>query len=268
MLVWQINNIKLQAQRYSAYYIKQLKYFLKNRFSVLYAYLKFVYKRYDRWRNLLGSQTNLYKYKMYGEYVRAQEEANIRKLSWVWAEKEEIRCVADRVKQNIPGASFGICHGSRNGMEVKWFREFLGIEIIGTDIAKSAKDFPNLIQWDFHKVKEEWIGNVDFIYSNAFDHSCDPKMCLDQWMKCIKNNGLCFIEWTEKHAVHNRSDPFGGSRKAYEQLIKRKYKIQDILIVKAESFSKDEAELDNANFFRSGRDVDRHIFVVQHKNAC
>lgn len=209
----------------------------------------------------------LYKFKNYDDYVEAQKDANVQKLNYVWAEKAEIRRISEYIRQHIPEASFGICHGSRNGMEVKWFREFLGINVIGTDISETAKEFPDLIQWDFHEVKDEWLGNVDFIYSNSLDHSYDPEMCLDRWMKCLKNNGLCFIEWTKGHKVHNRSDPFGGSRRDYANLIKRKYEIRDILQIKSKWLKKNDNEILDDGFIRAACNEDRHIFVVGHKIA-
>ncbi|MFQ5952111.1 MAG: hypothetical protein ACE5JK_01740 [Candidatus Omnitrophota bacterium] len=209
----------------------------------------------------------LHKYKNYNEYLEAQKKANINKLSWVWADKKEIKCISDYIKKNIPNASFGICHGSRNGVEVKWFREFLGIEVIGTDISETAKNFPNLIQWDFHKVKDEWIDNVDFIYSNSLDHTYDPAMCLDQWMKCIKKDGLCFIEWTKGHIPSDVSDPFGATMNNYKNLIKRNYRIKNTLVLKKEQLKDSEEEewLKKYKFFKAAGNLDKYIFVIQHR---
>ncbi|PZQ43933.1 MAG: hypothetical protein DI551_11175 [Micavibrio aeruginosavorus] len=83
---------------------------------------------------------------------------------------------------------------------------------MGTEISETAKDFPNTIQWDFHNVKPEWIGSVDFIYSNSFDHSYDPEKCLNAWMSCITPNGLCILEHSAEHAIKGASalDPFGA----------------------------------------------------------
>ena len=36
--------------------------------------------------------------------------------------------------------------------------------MIDTEISETAEQFPNTIQWDFHKVKPEWLSSVDFIY--------------------------------------------------------------------------------------------------------
>lgn len=139
-------------------------------------------------------------FESYEEYVSCQERANTAKLQTVWASPATILFIAAQVRARIPKAKFGICHGVRNGWEVNELRKLLGIEIIGTDIARTASRFPNVIKWDFHEVKEEWIGAVDFIYSNSLDHAYDPSLCIRNWMKCLSRVGICFVEWTPVHA--------------------------------------------------------------------
>ena len=172
----------------------------------------------------------LHKYKNYEEYRRIQEDGNIKKINFQWAKENEIKSLANYISTELPDVKFGICHGSRRGNEQKWFREVLGIDVIGTEISKTATEFPHTIQWDFHKVKPEWLNSVDFIYSNSFDHSFDPPKCLDAWMSCIKKrDGFCIIEWTKGHSekFSNKLDPFGASFEELEQLIKTKYAIKD-----------------------------------------
>src|SRR5262249_44726855 len=113
----------------------------------------------------------------------------------------------------------GVCHGVRNGWEVRKFRELLGINVLGTEISDTAKHYLGVIQWDFHRVKKEWLQNVDFIYSNALDHSYDPSFCLHQWMKCLKPTGRCFIQWTVFHSEGDidGADCFGASFHEYQE---------------------------------------------------
>jgi len=174
----------------------------------------------------------LLKYKNYDDYVKTQTEANKAKLKGVWAVKREIITISKYIKRNIPDASFGICHGVRNGWEVEIFKSVLKVNVIGTEISETASQFENVIQWDFHKIKDEWIGNVDFIYSNSWDHSYDPPYCLDQWMRCLKPTGRCFIEWSIFHSDVDVSDAdcFGASIYEYQQIISRKYVIKHIYL--------------------------------------
>ena len=81
---------------------------------------------------------------------------------------------------------------------------------MGTEISETAKNFQNTIQWDFHKIKPEWLGAADFVYSNALDHSYDPPLCLNQWMLCLKDDGICIIEHSSGHENSNELDPFGA----------------------------------------------------------
>jgi hypothetical protein len=138
-------------------------------------------------------------FKSYDEYVVLQSDTNRRKLNQIWVSQSEIRKLSKYLRVALPDARFGICHGVRNGFEVKELRRELGIEVIGTEISETAIQFPHVIQWDFHKVKDEWIGKVDFIYSNSWDHSFDPDLMLQQWLSCLKPNGLCMFEWSRNH---------------------------------------------------------------------
>lgn len=150
----------------------------------------------------------------YDAYRQIQNEANHRKIENVFVREENILFLADYLKRELGGVTFGICHGTRRGAEQSWFRRYLGdgAEVIGTEIADSATEFPDTIQWDFHEVKDEWIGAADFIYSNSLDHSYDPEKALNAWMRCLKPHGMCFLEHTKAHRPEKSSavDPFGA----------------------------------------------------------
>ncbi len=149
----------------------------------------------------------------YERYRLVQEEGNKRKINSVWVIEENIEFLANYIKQLVPHAQFGICHGTRRGKEQEWFRKYLGCEVIGTEISATATTFPHTIQWDFHDVKPEWLDAVDFIYSNSFDHSYAPEKCLNAWMSCVKPGGLCVLEHSSYHEPDGSSelDPFGAS---------------------------------------------------------
>jgi SAM-dependent methyltransferase len=168
----------------------------------------------------------LYKHESYEEYVEAQKIKNHRKLDRTFASPGVLNQIIEDIRKNIPNTKFGICHGVRNGWEVEYFRKELGIEVIGTEISDTATRFDNVIEWDFHNVKDEWIGSVDFIYSNSFDHSFDPELALQKWMSCLNTNGRLYIEWTTSHNVpvkNDAADCFSASIEEYKELISDKY---------------------------------------------
>lgn len=146
----------------------------------------------------------------YDYYKKVQIEGNKRKIDRVWAQKENIEFLARYISQEIGQPQFGLCHGTRQGKEQLWFSEYLHCQVLGTEISDAATQFPNTIQWDFHQVKPEWLGNVDFIYSNSLDHSYDPCACLKAWISCLKPNGICIIEHTSNHQKATELDPFGA----------------------------------------------------------
>ena len=169
----------------------------------------------------------LYKFKNYNEYKDVQVKGYELKVNTHnWVDVYSIGGLVDYIFNYNPEVSFGLCHGTRRGIEQKAFIEFFKrvdkkVKVIGTEIAEEAsKRFQNTIHWDFHNVKKEWINNVDFIYSNSFDHSYNPKKCLDSWMSCLNDKGLCIIEWTTDDDNNSRPmDPFAASLEEYKDLI-------------------------------------------------
>ena len=121
----------------------------------------------------------------YQEYVQLQTSQNKRKLGAVWINDEEITQISQYIKELGLKINFGICHGARNGYEVRKFRESLNSDnIIGTDISETAATIPNMIVHDFHETKPEWIDATDFIYTNSIDHCYDFDKALGSWMRC------------------------------------------------------------------------------------
>lgn len=140
------------------------------------------------WKPYLTNKT------FYKKYKDAQIGLNVKKFKVVWVYEQEIEKISRYILNNISNTGFGLCHGSRNGAEVRFFNKYLPkFEVLGTDISHTAGKVENMIVWDFHGVKEEWVGNVDFIYTNSFDHTYDPYKCLKAWLSCLSDNGVCFI---------------------------------------------------------------------------
>jgi len=155
----------------------------------------------------------LSKFPSYSAYREAQISKNLAKINVVAVSERELAVVANYVRRTLPSASFGICHGVRNGFEVKRLRKLLKLNVIGTEISPTATNFPNVIEWDFHEVKPEWIGKVDLIYSNSWDHSFDPDLLFSRWFQCLAPSGILFIQWTTAHVEVNQGsgDCFGAT---------------------------------------------------------
>ena len=133
----------------------------------------------------------IYQYKDYDEYVASQIEANIRKIKNIWVEKKTIQEIA----RQHGTANTILCHGTRNAAEQKYFKDFYpDAEVLGTEISPTANNFPLTVQWDFNQVNKEWIGKYDIVYSNAFDHSCDPKQTLSIWKEQLTSTGRLYLE--------------------------------------------------------------------------
>lgn len=156
----------------------------------------------------------LYTYKDYNEYKSSQIFYNKKKLNHVYADEATLSKIINFIKKNINKNNIkGICHGSRNGFEQEYFNKNLSnINVIGTDISETAKDFKNSFVWDFHDTNENWISNFDFVYSNSLDQSFDPKKAVKCWLDQLVKNGYIFIELSDEcHGTSavSKMDPFG-----------------------------------------------------------
>jgi hypothetical protein len=174
--------------------------------------------------DLNSSDISLYRYENengdfdYDLYREAQTRVNLEKIDYQGPDPKRIRVIAKHIKKNIPNLKYALCHGTRNGTEQISFKtnfQKMGVkyfEILGTEISHTATQFPYTIQWDFHDVKEEWKGNVCFIYSNSLDHSYNPVACLKAWMSCIKPGGKIYIQRGGDDKVNTRFyKKFGSS---------------------------------------------------------
>lgn len=133
----------------------------------------------------------IYQYKNYDDYVNAQTVANTRKIKYVWVQKDTINLI----KNYIPIASKILCHGTRNGREQEYFiEEYDNVYVIGSEISHTAEEFPNTVQHDFNLPRDEWINTFDVVYSNAIDHSYDPKTALQVWKNQLCKTGKLCLE--------------------------------------------------------------------------
>src|SRR5688500_6954918 len=173
----------------------------------------------------------------YDEYKRVQIAANKLKYHNVYAEDPELRRIASHFAARVGNARTGLCHGVRNGYEVKMLRRLLpGIDIVGTDIAETAATVPNCIVWDMHETKPEWVGRTDFMYSNSWDHTYDPEMMFARWSTCLSDNGRLYLPYTElqsERGVTERTkiDLFGCSIDELLTILQKSFAIKDILEV-------------------------------------
>ena len=155
----------------------------------------------------------LFEYDNYDHYKNEQVKWNKKKINNVWADENTLKRCADIVIRNS-SSDFpitGICHGSRNGFEVKKLKSLIAnSDIIGTDISENAANY-GLYIWDFHDVNKEWVNNFDFVYSNSLDQSWKPKLAIETWLEQLKPKGRLLLEHTDYHGPEYASemDPFG-----------------------------------------------------------
>jgi hypothetical protein len=171
----------------------------------------------------------------YDTYKAVQTEANKRKFDNVWSEERTLESIASYIEKAPQVRRRGLCHGARNGWEVQWLKNRLNCEVIGTDISETANSLEDMVQHDFHHVREDWIGEFSFIYTNSLDQAFDPATALNVWAKQIGADGLIFIEHTMHHSPSGASemDPFGAHPMIMPYLFfewgRGEYELADIL---------------------------------------
>jgi hypothetical protein len=174
----------------------------------------------------------------YELYKKIQQAGNIKKIDRSWAIEEDVVFLSKYIKQQSLRPTFGLCQGTRRGLEQKWFAKNLNCKVIGTEISDTASQFPDTVQWDFHEDNPDWIGKADFVYSNSFDHSYDPKKSLSAWMRSLKPDGICIIQHSQEHTPEtvNELDPFGAALEIMPYLIltwsEGQYSVREIIASK------------------------------------
>jgi len=174
-----------------------------------------------------GDQS-LLKYEVDGEfdyelYKETQTLGNKMKLGNQWAPEDHIRILSEYMGQAGNTPKRGICHGTRQGNEQVWFRRHIpgDADVIGTEISDTATEFPHTIQWDFHDQNDAWIGQMDFVYSNSWDHAFDPKKALKNWAECLIPGGVLLLDhgWNYEVDRVTALDPFGISEKGLVDML-------------------------------------------------
>ena len=166
----------------------------------------------------------IYKYKNYEEYKNIQIETNYRKIDRVFADDRTLKLIIDEIKSNFLAQKvLGICHGTRNGYEQKFFIDNLDCEIIGTEISDNAEKFKHTIMWDFHDGKKEWENKFNFLYSNSLDQSFNPDQALDVWFSQIIKNGIMIIEHSDTSFESSITDPFSVDQYYFSYFLSKKF---------------------------------------------
>ncbi|WP_181702733.1 hypothetical protein [Chthonobacter albigriseus] len=184
--------------------------------------------------NLSGYSDGAKKFS-YSAYAEKQIEGNKRKFDLVWADQETVRCISEHLRRHIPNVRQGLCHGSRNGSEIRWFATELDCKVIGTDISPTATAVPDMVQWDFHEENPDWVGQFDFVYTNSHDHAYDPKKAVDAWVGQLSDRGVLYLEHTTAHSESGVTelDPFGVNPKILPFVVlgwgQGRYCVQEIL---------------------------------------
>lgn len=146
-------------------------------------------------------------------YREVQIAGNKAKLRMQFVKESHIRILSEYINEQMRQTAFGICHGTRRGAEQAWFRQYLlgNPNIIGTEISDTAHQFPNTVQWDFHEVNPDWSERADFVYSNSWDHACEPEAAFGAWFGSLRQGGRLFLDYTKGQSrdAANALDPFG-----------------------------------------------------------
>jgi len=162
----------------------------------------------------------IHQYKDYDDYVECQIKTNKAKTGRVWVRFKDIGLIY----QKQPFASSIICHGTRGGIEQKYFKTLYPYsQVIGTEISDNATEYKMTVEWDFNKQNPDWLGKHDILYSNSIDHSIDPVATLKTWSEQLSPLGKMYIEYSEEmsHPGGSEGDPLDATNKEMIGLIQK-----------------------------------------------
>ena len=182
MLVKIKNYIRYKLYLFSNNGLNYFKIYRKSSYLISNLLIKFISKKKFFFIKLDESKIKLYNSKAtnYKKYKNAQIRANIYKINSVWVKEMDIKIISQELNKEFKKQKiFGLCQGTRNGAEIKYFKSYLNnSKIIGTDISPTAIKFENTVQWDFNKFNNNFYKKFDFVYSNSHDHIHDlKKLC-------------------------------------------------------------------------------------------
>lgn len=165
----------------------------------------------------------------YHKYIRSQQHADWRKSERVGFVPDEIHeIVRWKEEWSFPEIQAVLCHGARNGQELDEFAKFCQeVKVIGTDLF--PREHLDVLQWDFHEQKDEWIGHFDIVYSNSFDHTYDPHKLLSAWFAQLNNSGILAIQWNDNNVWARGGDCFGAGLHEYMDLMDQHGRILDLI---------------------------------------
>jgi len=149
---------------------------------------------------------HLTEYSDYAAYYNSQKRTDAKKNSRPCLAQSEVAKIAEHLKRAEIPVNTIMCHGARYGQEVDWFAEqFPQAKTVGSDLF--PKGHPAVVEWDFHKQLRRWKGYFSIVYSNALDHSYDPKKALRCWFDQLQPTGRLCVQWSQWHRLLESGTP-------------------------------------------------------------
>lgn len=178
-------------------------------------------------------------FRRYRDYVNAQHEKLKRRGMGPYYTDVEIAKICDWLKSRNVDPLRAVCHGARNGREVDDFKAYFPrLDIVGTDLVpfsgRSSAYETNavVLKHDFAKVKQEWVGQLDFVYSNSLDHARDPVYTLRVWLDQLLPSGYLFLQHVINAAPHaSGGDCFSATLDELLDMVNAIARVDDLLYV-------------------------------------
>ncbi len=164
-----------------------------------------------------------HEYPDYETYRDVQVAGNKAKLRMQFVKESHIENLCGYLNDIFSSVDFGLCHGTRRGLEQAWFKAHLSNDptVIGTEISDTASQFPDTVQFDFHDDNPDWHDKANFVYSNSWDHAFDPEKAFGNWVKSLKPGGVLLLDYTKGQSpdAANALDPFGATLQALQDML-------------------------------------------------
>lgn len=174
-------------------------------------------KRFADWfdvyifpKSIVGQygEINWSKYVVAGRYEKVQIAASMAKYALSWAKEDSCKAIVEILRSEGVSPRSILCHGVRNGSELKFFSEAGVDEVLGTDlyVPKDQTYFGTVVQHNFSEPELNWLGKFEYVYSNSLDHALNPIETLMIWAEQIEESGSILLELDKTHGVGGTSD--------------------------------------------------------------
>ena len=130
--------------------------------------------------------------------------------------------LANLIGEHVPlTKGLALYHGAAARAEHLLLRERIGadkLKVVATDTVEPPPGL-GVVKWPAGRVKREWVGAADFVYSHELITAEAPLQLLGAWARCLRPAGVIAFEWCDGGGAADEggAEAEGGAAAAEEE---------------------------------------------------